>query len=224
MKTLAVITFLIASYACSSFEKEEAFADTAIYQGYRFEYDEEVNETNISAVFRTGSEDGEEIKLSPPAFLTVNDEFCNYQDNNPDYPYNITFKSRLPEAVLEFVDFDKNIFTNSIKLDSLVQVKDFKAVVDSDSRKVEVMYEGKDMCKGESLKLIVSAGEDEIVYDVTEGDDNVITISDDIIEDFKGKLVSLKLLRIKNIDLADVSPAGGSVQLVYSSKIKEVQL
>ncbi len=223
IKLFFAIVIFSAVYACSGFENE-AGAPVNVYQGYRFEYDEASNETYIGAVFRAGSDTGEVIKLSSPALLMVNGDICEYDEDNIEYPYQLSFRSRLPEAVIDFIDFNKQEFINKIELDSLVQVKDFVVAIDSVSHVVRVSYSGDDKCTKEFLKLIVSAGGTEVIYDVDEGEDNTIIISEDILEDFKGQWVSMKLLRIKNIDLSNVSPAGGSVQLVYSSKIKEVQL
>ncbi len=212
-----------AVYACSGFE-DEAEMPADVYQGYRFEYDEADNETNIGAVFRAGSEKGEVVKLSSPALLKVNDEICEYDDSNADYPYQLTFKSRLPEALINFIDFKKQEFINKIELDSLVQVKDFTIAIDSAAHVVSLSLTGEERCPHEIIQLVVMASGVEVVYDVTEGEDNTIVVSDDILNSFAGQLVSVKLLRIKIIDLSDVSAAGGSAQLVYSSKIKEVRL
>jgi len=221
LKILSAI-FFIALYACTAVDRDTDI-NADIYQGYRFEYSEATNETIISAVFKAGSEDGNVIRLSAPAFFTVNDDFCNYCDT-VDYPYALSYASRLPEAVLNFVDFEKNEYINRVELDSLFPVRDFCAAVDSVSHGVKVSFSGSELCEGEELMLVVSAGEKEVSYDISERADNVFRISDEILKDFAGKTVCMKLYRIRTVELNDVSPAGGEVQLVYASKIKEVEL
>lgn len=221
MKILSAI-FFIALYACSAVDRDTDI-NAEIYQGYRFEYNEATNKTIISAVFKTDSEDGKVIRLSAPALFTVNDEFCNYCDT-ADYPYVLSYTSRLPEAVMDLVDFEKNEYINRVELDSLFPVKDFYAAVDSVSHEVKVSFSGSELYDGEKLMLEVSAGEKKVSYDISEKKDNVFRISDEILKDFAGKTVCMKLSRIRTIELYEVSPAGGEVQLVYSSKIKEVEL
>ena len=195
--------------------------DTDIYQGYRFEYNEATNETIVSAVFKAGSKDGEVIRLSSPAVFTVNDEFCNFQDS-AEYPYMLSYASRLPEAVLDLVDFRRQEYINRIELDSLIPVKDFHAVIDSASHELKVSFSGNKLCKGEELRLLVSAGDEEVSYIVSGLTDNVLLIGKEILNDFAGRTVRMRLCRIRNAELNNASPAGGSVRFVYSSKIKEV--
>jgi len=223
LKLFTVILLVVTFYACSGLEDAEVM-NADVYQGYRFEYDEATNETYIGAVFKLNSEDGEVIKLASPALLKVNDQVCGYNAEDVDFPYSLSFTSRLPEAVLDFIDYKKQEFVNKMELDSIVQVKDFVTVIDSASHQIKVSFVGDDRCPGEMLKLIVSAKGKELSYDIAGTDSNTIVVNEDILKDFKGELVSMKLCRIKNIDLLNVSPAGGSVQFVYASKIKEVQL
>jgi len=105
IKLFFAIVIFSAVYACSDFENESGAPDN-VYQGYRFEYDEASNETYIGAVFRAGSDTGEVIKLSSPALLMVNEDLCEYDEDNNEYPYQLSFRSRLPEAVIDFIDFN----------------------------------------------------------------------------------------------------------------------
>jgi hypothetical protein len=61
-------------------------------------------------------------------------------------------------------------------------------------------------------------------YDVEPDSANIITVDKDIVEEFRGELVKIILTRIKNIELKNVSTAGGDLQMIYVSKGEEIQL
>ena len=223
VKLFVAAVLLAMSYGCGDAGHFNPM-DEDLYQGFRFEYDEESNETNVGAVFRLGSKDGEKVNLSPPAFLLVNEDICVDYDETREYPYNVTFESRLPEAVIDFQDFHEQMFAHNIKLDSLVNVGELLISSKRDNETVAISFTGEEMCPGETITLVVTYDNEEFRYDVNPGDDNTITLKSDIVTLFSGKEVGIKILRIKNIELDNVSPAGGDLRLVYTSRERRVQL
>ena len=223
IKLFVAAIFLIVSYACGDSEYSNPM-DEDLYQGFRFEYDEQSNETNVGAVFRLGSKDGEKVNLSPPAFLLVNEDICVDYDETREYPYNVTFESRLPEAVIEFQDFQEQMYVQNVKLDSLVNVGELLVSSERENKTVTISFTGDEQCPGETITLVVTYDNEEFRYNVKPTDDNTITLNSDITSLFSGKEVGVKILRTKNIKLNNVSPAGGDLLLVYTSRERRVKL
>ena len=223
IKLFVAAVFLIVSYGCGDAEYSNII-DEDLYQGFRFEYDEESNQTNVGAVFRLGSKDGEKVNLSPPAFLLVNEDICVDYDETREYPYNVTFESRLPEAVIDFQDFQERMFANNIKLDSLVNVGELLISSERKNEEVTISFSGEKQCEGETITLVITYDNTEFSYNVKPENDNTIILDSDIVSLFSGKEIGIKILRIKNIKLDNVSSAGGDLQLVYTSRERQVQL
>ncbi|NPA37738.1 MAG: hypothetical protein GXO47_12915 [Chlorobi bacterium] len=223
-KFILAIFFALGVLACSNSD-ELSVCDIDVYQGYRFEYDEYFNITEVGAVFRAGSREGEKVKLVPPAFLTVNDEICSDFNVSEDFPYTIDYESRLPMAVVDFVDFKENMYAHCFMLDSLATVGDVNVYTDSVKHTIVVTFTGECKTENETFEIVISGNNGKsIKFDVEPGEDNVIVVDNDIVEEFSGELVELKLVRIKTVELENISSAGGDLQLVYSSQVKEVQL
>ena len=223
IKLFLAAVVLMISFACENADEVDAYIED-VYQGFRFEYDEGSNETSIGAVFRLGSSEGEKIELLFPAFVKVNEDLCVDYNEETEYPYNITFESRLPEAIIDFVDFKKRIFNHSVKLDSLVYVGELIVEKDRGEETVNISFTGDKQYSEETITVVVMYEDNEISFEVDAEDDNTITLNSDVIDMFAGKEVGIKILRVKNIKLDNVSAAGGDLQLVYSSQVKWIQL
>lgn len=211
------------SFACENAEETDVFNED-VYQGFRFEYDEGSNQTIIDAVFRLGSKKGEKIELLPPAYVKVNEGFCVEYNEESEYPYSLTFESRVPEAVIDFVDFKKRMFTHSIKLDSLVYVGELLVEKNRGEETLNISFTGEKQSSEETITVVVMYEDIETSFEVDAEDDNIITLNADVMAMFAGKEVGIKILRVKNIKLDNVSAAGGDLKLVYSSRVKWIQL
>ncbi len=223
MKLFIAITLSIVSYACGDSDYYDPM-DEELYQGIRFEYNEESNQTNVGVVFRLETKEGEKIRLSPPAHLLINEEILNDYDGTLEYPYSVSFESRLPEAVIDFVDFKKQMFAHKVRLDSLVNVGELYIDSDREDKSFSVLFTGEKRCEGETITLVISCNDSEFRYDVQPENDNSITLDSGIISLFSGKEVGIKIVRVKNIKLQNVSSAGGDLQLVYVSQEKHIQI
>ncbi len=223
IKLFLASAILMISFACENAEEADIY-NVDIYQGFKFEYDEGSNQTSIEAVFILGSDEGEKIELLPPAYLKVNEECCVEYDEESEYSYGFTFESRVPVAVIDFVDFKKRMFIHSIKLDSLVYVGELIVVKDRGEETVNISFTGDKQSSEETITVVVMYEDNEISFEVDAEDDNTISLGSDVIAMFAEKEVGIKILREKNIKLDDVSAAGGDLQLVYTSSVKWIQL
>ncbi len=223
IKLFLAIVVLMMSYACENTEETDVF-NADVYQGFRFGYDEGSNQTSIGAVFRLGSIEGEKIELLPPAYLKVNEECCVEYDEESEYPYGFTFESRVPVAVIDFADFKKRMFIHSIKLDSLVYVGELSVEKERGEEKINILFTGEKQSSKETITVVVMYEDNEVSFEADAEDDNTISLGSDVVAMFVGKEVGIKILRVKNIKLDNVSAAGGDLQLVYTSRVKWIQL
>jgi hypothetical protein len=197
--------------------------DEDIYQGYKFLYDEGMNSTEVEATFRAGSKEGEVTILRPPAFLMINDEIWSVSDETSTFPYKVTYSSRMPMVIVDFEDFMARLFTQCFSLDSMVTLGDINLTLENDSS-ISVHFTEEHRCPNESFTMQITGGTVTREYDVEPDSANIITVDKDIVDEFRGELVKIILTRIKNIELKNVSTAGGDLQMIYVSKGEEIQL
>ena len=127
-------------------------------------------------------------------------------------------------ALIEFQDFQEQMYVQNVKLDSLVNVGELLVSSERENKTVTISFTGDEQCPGETITLVVTYDNEEFRYNVKPTDDNTITLNSDITSLFSGKEVGVKILRTKNIKLNNVSPAGGDLLLVYTSRERRVKL
>lgn len=205
---------------CDS-ESSEDVAQDRIYTYYRFSYDAATNITRAEARFTFGNLTGTRLALSSNSSITCNGQTLTQTSELLNLAlYEAEFSGKVSSGEFVWTDNDGNVFTNTITIPDSVDYPDGLTQIDR-SASFDLEWQGASVAPSEDVRCIIN---DVHIFTQAINGATKVTLSATRLSSIAAGTANFNLNRVRNIQLAEKTDAGGLAEGVYRAGEKAITL
>ncbi len=221
---LIIINLIFCNCSSIKVEKSDKVEQRIIFPQYSVIYNSD-NETLVASVqFNKNNPAGILIKLSAHSSVSFNGNLLKMveQKENGRLFYQYKNAESFPKKVVfEYINDEKNIFINSITINSF-EIKEKKKKITSKGEKIYFSFSGSTFSEDETLEAIFSNEQNEVLYTFTpEVNNNRVIILPEMVPVKNGRYF-LHFVRRENSSKVNAMDRGGLIETEYHSKKVEI--
>ena len=222
------ITFLCISIGismsllvgCGS-ESSDDVAQDRIYTYYRFSYDAATNTTTAQARFTFGNLTGTRLTLGSNSNITCNGQPLTQTTELINQTlYEATFSGQVNSGEFTWTDNDGNVFVNTIDIPASIDYPAGLTQIDR-SASFDLTWQGDAVAVSEDVRCIIN---NIHIFTQAISTSTTVTLPTSRLQNIGAGTANFELNRVRNIQLAQKTDAGGLAEGVYRAGEKAITL
>lgn len=206
--------------SCGS-ESADDVAQDRIYTFFRFIYDAKDNTTTAEARFTFGNLTGTRLTLGTNSSITCNGQPLTQATELVTLPYyTAEFSGKVTSGEFIWTDNDGLSFTNTITIADSLDYPDGLTTIDRSSS-FDLEWKGVAVNPSEDVRCIINSVN---VFTQAINGSTVVTLPTSRLSNIAAGTANFDLNRVKNVQLAQKTDAGGFGEGVYKAGEKAITL